>query len=130
MAVNEDVAGLLELIACPLCRGAIVSSFAGVECTGCGRIFELDGRVPVMVRDDDAGAPSSYIARAQYALLGNPRVYDLQQRHGGAGHIAGRVKEALADLEGKTLLDIGAGRGWSALCSHRARATCGSTTTG
>jgi SAM-dependent methyltransferase len=111
VAVNEDVTGLLELIACPLCRSRVVSAFAGLACTGCGRRFALDGRVPDMVVGEGGHDSLSILARAQYAVLGDPRVYDLQQRVGGADRIFDRVEETLAGVDGKTLLDIGAGTG-------------------
>ena len=53
----------------------------------------------------------SRLGRIQYAILGNPRVYEFHQAHGGGRPIAARVKQQLRDVGGATLLDIGAGTG-------------------
>ena len=101
-----------------------------MACTGCGRTFELDGRVPVMAADGVAEEPSSIVSRVHYGILGNPQVYDFQQRHRRSRprDLAGQV--TLAEVEGGTLLDIGAGTGMvGALLSPAKRATSGSTTT-
>ena len=111
MPVNADVAGLLAILACPACGSSVDETFAGLRCAGCARTFELEGRVPVMVAGDGSDDSASVFARVQYAVLGNPRVYDLQQRLGGAGHIADRVREALIGADRRTLLDVGAGTG-------------------
>jgi len=62
----------------------------------------------------DGPTTPSLAARLHYALLGNPRVYDFQQTHGGGPQIAGEVKKALRDAHGATVVDIGAGTGMAA----------------
>lgn len=122
MAVNEDVTELFDLLACPSCRGRVVPAFAGIECTGCGRSYRLDGNVPVMGLDERSDDAPSLLARTHYGLLGSPRVYDLQQRCDGAGRIVDHVEEALSGLTEGTVLDIGAGTGMvGSVLSPRAR---------
>jgi uncharacterized protein YbaR (Trm112 family) len=111
MAVNEDTAALLELLACPSCSGELVVELAGLRCTGCARAFQVHGRVPVLLHDEREEANPSLLGRIQYGILGNPKLYDFHQAHGGGRPIAARVAEALEDVDGATLLDIGAGTG-------------------
>ena len=111
MVVNDDTAGRVELLACPSCRSAVVPTFAGLSCTGYGRTFALDGRVPIMVRDDSVGEAQSYLARVRYSVLGSPRLYDFHQRYGGARRIADQVATAFRAMDGRTLVDVGAGTG-------------------
>ena len=81
-----------------------------LACAGCGRMFEPVGRVPVMLEESCAPHDASVLARLHYAVLGNPKVYELHQRHCGAHRIAARVAGALEIARG-ILLDIGAGTG-------------------
>lgn len=111
MAVNRDLASLLDVLACPVCAGALVSQDARLACTGCGRSFPLRGGVPVLLESDSHDAEASWLGRLHYALLGSPRVYEFQQAHGGAHKISARVAEALDGVGDATLLDIGAGTG-------------------
>jgi SAM-dependent methyltransferase len=115
VTVNADRARLLELLACPACDGTLDESGAGLTCVACGKTFRAHDGVPALLVESRAATPKpSHAARIQYALLGSPRVYDLQQRYGGGRKIAGRVRSALAGLEEGTLLDIGAGTGMAA----------------
>jgi SAM-dependent methyltransferase len=50
-------------------------------------------------------------ARAKYAILGNPRLYDFHQAHGGGRPIAAEVASEMGDASGTTVLDVGAGTG-------------------
>jgi uncharacterized protein len=108
MAVNGDMATLLELLACPSCRSSLTGE-SELRCTGCGRTFPVEQGVPVL--DDGVPRQPSRLGRLHYALLGNPRVYELHQRYGGGRPIAAHVKGQLEDLGGATLVDIGAGTG-------------------
>jgi uncharacterized protein YbaR (Trm112 family) len=111
MPVNNDIATLLELLACPSCRGPLTYESARLRCMRCDRAFGFDHGVPVM--DETEGSPRepSTIGRLHYALLGNPRVYEFHQAYGGGRPIASQVKRQLEDVGGATLLDIGAGTG-------------------
>lgn len=111
MAVNDDMAALLELVVCPSCRSKLASESAGLRCTGCGHTFDLHGRAPVLLASNDAEREPSALARLQYAVLGNPRLYDFHQKHGGGRPIAAQVGQALGDVGDSTLLDVGAGTG-------------------
>jgi SAM-dependent methyltransferase/uncharacterized protein YbaR (Trm112 family) len=110
--VNDDLDGLLALLACPACGGALRSEDARLACTVCGRDFRLEDRVPVLVASDapasDARGP---LARRLAALLAHPRVYDLQQAYGGGPKIARRVADELRETSARTVLDVGAGTG-------------------
>jgi uncharacterized protein YbaR (Trm112 family) len=64
MAVNADVTELLELLACPACRNAVVANVARVECTVCRRAFGLDGNVPLMGLRDTSQARSARPSQA------------------------------------------------------------------
>lgn len=111
MAVNADMARLLELLACPACRSALVQESERLRCSRCDRTFGLDQGVPVLQDGESSLDEPSVIGRLQYAVLGSPRVYELHQAYGGGRPIAAKVKSQLADLNGATLLDIGAGTG-------------------
>ena len=109
MPVNVDLAELLELVACPSCRASLAEESGRLRCTGCARTFALENRVPVL---DEGTAPDpSLPGRVQYAILGNPRVYELHQRYGGGRPIAAHVEKHLEGLGHGTLIDIGAGTG-------------------
>jgi SAM-dependent methyltransferase len=108
--VNPDAATLLDLVACPACHGALASAFAELRCTTCDRAYGLNGRVPVLIADAEPDADASLLARAHYAILGNPRVYDFHQAHGGGKPIGAQVERALEQAHG-TILDVGAGTG-------------------
>lgn len=110
-AVNSDLASLLELVVCPSCRSRLVAESDTLGCTGCGRTFRLDGRVPVFLSNGGSERPESRVVRLQHAILGNPRLYDFHQAHGGGRQIAAQVERALSGFGGGTLLDIGAGTG-------------------
>jgi uncharacterized protein YbaR (Trm112 family) len=111
MAVNDDMATLLELLACPTCRSPLTHESAQLRCPRCGRVFALDQRVPIL--QDSEGAPHepSTLGRLHYAILGSPRVYEFHQAHFGGRPIAAQVKRQLEDVGAATLLDIGAGTG-------------------
>jgi SAM-dependent methyltransferase len=111
MAVNGNPATLLELLACPSCGNELAPEFAGLRCTRCDRAFPLDGRVPILLDNGHSHAGPSTLARLQYAILSNPRLYDFHQAHGGGRPIAAQVRKELDDLGRRTLLDIGAGTG-------------------
>ena len=114
MTVNSDIGSLLELLACPACHGPLAQSASAFECATCGSAYGARDDVPALLVEPASTPNPSLASRAQYAILGSPRVYDLQQRYGGGRRIADRVATVLADLEGGTLLDVGAGTGMAA----------------
>jgi SAM-dependent methyltransferase len=111
MAVNADLSTLLGLVSCPSCRGSLTSGSGLLHCTACGRSFPFDGDVPVLIQSNGFDREPPLLARLQYAILGNPRLYDFHQAHGGGRPIAAQVKKELGGVEGATLLDVGAGTG-------------------
>jgi uncharacterized protein YbaR (Trm112 family) len=111
MAVNADMSGLLELLSCPACRGRLTIDLSGLRCTECGRTFAVDDGVPILHYGERSRHEASALGRLQYAILGNPRVYEFHQAYGGGRPIAAEVKRHLQDVGGATLLDIGAGTG-------------------
>jgi SAM-dependent methyltransferase len=111
MAVNDDIAALLRLLACPSCSSPLASESARLRCTGCGRIFPLHRRVPILHEGAASPPRRSLLWRLYYAILGDPRIYDFQQAHGGGPRVAAQVKKELVDVCDATLLDIGAGTG-------------------
>lgn len=111
MAVNDDMTTLLELLACPSCRSSLTSESAGLRCTGCGLAFPVDQGVPVMHHGESSSPTPSALGRLQYAILGNPRVYEFHQSHFGGRPISAQVKRQLEPVGSATLLDIGAGTG-------------------
>jgi SAM-dependent methyltransferase/uncharacterized protein YbaR (Trm112 family) len=112
MAVNVDMPSLLSLLACPFCRSALTFELAEVRCTGCGRGFAVNGRVPVLSGSDISVHRPSFLGRLLNAILGDPRLYDFHQAHGGGRPIAAHVqKELHAIAAGATLLDVGSGTG-------------------
>ena len=113
MTVNADREALLDVLACPVCRGVLVAGRSGLECSECGKAYTFAHEVPVMTEDQSSEGPS-VLARLHYALLGNQRAYDLQQAVGGGRDIARNVQRKLHPERGQTLLDIGAGTGMAA----------------
>jgi SAM-dependent methyltransferase len=111
MAVNDDMAALLELVVCPSCQSKLTADAAGLRCTGLGHAFDLHDRVPVLETETGAERRPSALARLRYAVLGNPRLYDFHQKHGGGRPIAAQVGDALDGVGDATLLDVGAGTG-------------------
>lgn len=111
MRVNREIAILLELLACPACKRPLTAESRTLRCTGCGCEYPLEGDVPVLITAERRAREPSRLGRLHYAILGNPRLYDFHQAHGGARAIAARVKTKLVAAEGHTLLDIGAGTG-------------------
>jgi uncharacterized protein YbaR (Trm112 family) len=111
MGVNPDLGRLVEFLACPMCQNRLLLEPLQLRCDDCGRAYELNGRVPALLLDDPGSSEPSRLARLQYAILGNPRVYDLHQKYGGGREIAAHVGRTLLDVRGATLLDIGAGTG-------------------
>jgi SAM-dependent methyltransferase len=67
--------------------------------------------VPILHHSPAAPHKPSRLGRLHYAVLGNPRVYDFQQAHGGGPKVAAQVRKELDGVGGATLLDIGAGTG-------------------
>jgi len=45
---------LLEILACPACRGAIkaLPDERGLECAGCGRVYPIRDGIPVMLVEE------------------------------------------------------------------------------
>ena len=111
MAVNEDMAALLELLACPACGGTLKMDGETLRCTTSDHTFEQRGNVPVLLTGSEADDRPSLLGRLQFAILGNPRLYDFHQRHAGGRPIAAQVKAALGELGPSTVLDVGAGTG-------------------
>jgi uncharacterized protein YbaR (Trm112 family) len=111
MTVNENLQELFDLVACPRCRSPLRPDLATLRCTGCNVSFEIHEGVPALLDGDQAHTQTSMLARAYYAVLGNPRVYDFHQAHGGGRPIAARVANALQGVPSATVLDVGAGTG-------------------
>jgi len=47
-------ARLLEILACPGCRGEVrvVADETGLECVGCGRVYPVRDGIPVMLVEE------------------------------------------------------------------------------
>lgn len=63
MAVDKE---LLEILACPVCKTPVeeVREGAGLRCESCGRIYPVEGDIPVMLIEeaenpDEASGDSS-----------------------------------------------------------------------
>jgi uncharacterized protein YbaR (Trm112 family) len=111
MSVNDDFTAFLEVLACPACSSPLSAGSDRLRCTGCERAFAFHQGVPVLEHGNRRLDEPSALGRLQYAILGNPRVYELHQRYGGGRPIAAQVERHLRDLGDSTLLDIGAGTG-------------------
>jgi SAM-dependent methyltransferase len=104
------MSALLELLACPICRGELRLEQDELRCSGCGRGFPVTNGVPDLRTASEVSEPG-VLARLQYAVLGHPRVYDFQQAHFGAKPVVERLVRELSSLHSATILDIGAGTG-------------------
>jgi SAM-dependent methyltransferase len=111
MGVNAEIDAVLELIVCPLCHSTFAEDGEALRCTKSGHRFERHHAVPVLTADGAADVRPSTLTRLQYAILGNPKLYDFHQKHGGGRPIAAQVATALGDVRNSTLLDVGAGTG-------------------
>lgn len=119
---NSGIRAPLDILACASCLAPLASESDGLRCTGCGRRFPLRDGVPVFLDDYVPERGSSPLARFQYAILGNPSVYDFQQAHFGGKPVAVEVGMVLEHVGDATVLDIGAGTGMvSALISDETR---------
>ncbi|TML25430.1 MAG: methyltransferase domain-containing protein [Actinobacteria bacterium] len=49
-------AAVLEILCCPVCRGRLDEEDAALVCEACGRSFDLDGDIPLLLHDDLPGA--------------------------------------------------------------------------
>jgi SAM-dependent methyltransferase len=56
-AAARPSAALLELLRCPFCRSKLESAGEKLTCPGCGREYETDGPIPLMLHRDLPGAP-------------------------------------------------------------------------
>ncbi len=111
MGVNDNLTAFLELLACPSCRGTLTAEPTRLRCRRCELDFPFEHGVPVLELAEEPAREPSALGRLHYALLGNPRVYELQQRYGGGRPIAAQVEPQLREVGDSTLLDIGAGTG-------------------
>ena len=131
MGVNSDLSGLLDLIVCPVCRGALSAGRRGRSVSVHGMVTAsvcTETRPGLLAGSDDGHRPSA-LARVQYAILGNPRLYDFHQRYGGGGVIAAHVGAALgASREPRCSMSAPA-QAWSPSSSVGKRVTSGATTT-
>jgi SAM-dependent methyltransferase len=111
MGVNEDIAGLLALVACPSCQSCLAQEPGRLRCSGCGRNFPVDRGVPIFDDSERALEDQSVLGRLHYALLGDPRVYEFHHAYGGGRPVAAQVKRHLSGVTGATVVDVGAGTG-------------------
>lgn len=51
MPLNKE---LLELLACPICKGPLVpvDNEAGLECPNCGLVYPVRDEIPIMLREE------------------------------------------------------------------------------
>jgi uncharacterized protein YbaR (Trm112 family) len=105
---------LIELLACPSCRGELTNGPGGLSCTGCGRSYAMNDGVPNLLLAPPAESESrdpTVAQRALHSVVAVPFVYDLVQRLAGAQRIFERMKPILEQTDGAIVLDAGAGTG-------------------
>ncbi len=123
--MNENVSvdpKLLTLLACPVCRGGLETAASGLRCVNCAGRYGLVDGVPVLGDDRSQDGTVSKASRLQYAILGNAKVFDFQQKYFGGKPVEQRLASLLRDFSGITVLDIGAGTGMvSELLPHDVR---------
>jgi uncharacterized protein YbaR (Trm112 family) len=57
LAAGPDVeTSLLELLRCPFCRASLEDGGTSLSCTRCGRTFDVEGGIPLMLHEDLPGA--------------------------------------------------------------------------
>jgi SAM-dependent methyltransferase len=57
LAAEADVeTALLELLRCPICRGALREGDGSLSCSGCGRSFGVEAGIPLLLHEDLPGA--------------------------------------------------------------------------
>src|SRR5437868_1439115 len=102
---------LLDLLACPLCRGGLVVKPQEVTCLDCRRSYALhDGVTELLLEPMAEQRAPSRLGRAASTVVAQPSVYDLVQRLVGAERIYRRIGRALDGASG-LVLDVGAGTG-------------------
>jgi uncharacterized protein YbaR (Trm112 family)/ubiquinone/menaquinone biosynthesis C-methylase UbiE len=128
---------LLELIACPLCRGTLTLQTA-VEnateiqhgllyCEQCGAHFAIEDGMPHLYGDDESWAPKAIEAQGWVTLHKELGIYeqgadaiDLKIPYHEEGPWPGVARgfdlalEQLSLTGDEVILDLGAGRGWAA----------------
>jgi SAM-dependent methyltransferase len=111
VSVNGDLGLLLDIVACPSCRSALIAEPVVLRCTGCGRGFSMRECAPALL-DEEHGNRERPVTAILHTLLRHPRVYDFHQEHGGGRDAIGeRVRAVLAGAGPSTVLDLGAGTG-------------------
>jgi SAM-dependent methyltransferase len=109
--LNRDLEALLDLVACPVCRGELRHAGDALVCDNCGRSYGFCGPVPGLFPEMSQHEDRGLAGRLHHAVLANSRVYDFAQAHGGGRPIAAQLQAALPPTERKTVLDVGAGTG-------------------
>jgi uncharacterized protein YbaR (Trm112 family) len=109
--MNDSLTELAEMLVCPVCHSDLYRGSSSFECTRCGEAFGLSDHVPRFLSGGDGDAKASSLARLHYAILGNPHVYDFQQKYCGAEPVLAKMRTELTEAVDITLLDVGAGTG-------------------
>ena len=102
----------LELLACPFCGEELAEDRDGLVCKVCARTYPVSDGVPVLLPGEPpVERAAGVVGRALSALVASPAVYDTVQRLAGARETRRRLRQALEDVDGATVLDVGAGTG-------------------
>jgi SAM-dependent methyltransferase len=102
---------LLPLLQCPKCRGGIAAACGSLVCRSCESRYPVIRGVPRFAGPPSREHPSGAFARLLDKVAAQPWVYDRLQDVAGAREVHTRVRRRLADVNGTTVLDIGAGTG-------------------
>jgi ubiquinone/menaquinone biosynthesis C-methylase UbiE/uncharacterized protein YbaR (Trm112 family) len=94
---------LLEICACPDCQSSLEVSGGGLRCTGCGRAFETQDRIPILLPlpTDDTG--DRYLAN--YEAIATDDLVKPFEGNRRARHQ--KLKEFIGPVTGQRVLDIG-----------------------
>ena len=89
---------LADVLACPVCRGAVAARLGRVLCASCGRTYPIRDGVPDLLAappSDGLDVPPGLIGNALGAIVSFPVVYDLVQRLTGAEKTLARLRKIL-----------------------------------
>jgi 2-polyprenyl-3-methyl-5-hydroxy-6-metoxy-1,4-benzoquinol methylase/uncharacterized protein YbaR (Trm112 family) len=104
----------IEILACPKCKGSLVSDADNLRCTSCGEVFIVEGNIPVLITKPNSIEGFDY--QTHYTLDAEQFDY-FEERTGATAHSERRLREYILSLVPKnseSILDVGCGSAWVA----------------
>jgi len=98
---------LLDLLVCPICRGALDEASGGLDCRGCGRSYAVTDGIPRLVPEDLAELAKQTADAFGWSWSHFDEMHPEYERQ-----FLGWIEPLRpADFEGRVVLDAGCGKG-------------------